>query len=90
MRSTLLAATIVLATVGGPVSAQTKQDQPDLSDDQKKSQQNSADEASIKGRLEDGIKSGGPSEQSRANKQLEEAAVEAKRKSDDKATSKEK
>jgi hypothetical protein len=79
MRSILIAATIVLAALGGPVLAQTMQDQPDLSDDQKKSQQNSADEASIKGRLEDGIKPGDPSEQSRANKQLEDAAVEAKR-----------
>ena len=53
-----------------------------MSDDEKKPQQNSADEAGIKGRMEDGIKPGKPSDQTEANKKLEDAAVEAKRKSD--------
>ena len=49
---------------------------------QDKSQQNSADEAAVRGRLEDGIKPGDPSAQTEANKKVEDAAVEAKRKSD--------
>jgi hypothetical protein len=74
---------ITLAFLVGPASAQiTKEKEPSLSDDEKKPQQNSADEAGIKGRLEDGIKPGKPSDQAEANKKLEDAAVEAKRKSD--------
>lgn len=53
-----------------------------MSDDEKKPSQNAADEADVKGRLEDGIKPGKPSEQRAANKKVEDAAVEAKRKSD--------
>jgi hypothetical protein len=82
MRAVLLAAIIVLAAFAAPVVAQTQQKQPSLSDDEKKPQQNSADEAGIKGRLEDGVKPGNPSDQGAANKKLEDAAVEAKRKSD--------
>jgi hypothetical protein len=85
----ILSATMVLAALAGPASAQiTKEREPSLSDEEKKPQQNSADEAGVKGRLEDGIKPGPPSEQIRANKKLEDAAVEAKRKSDAKTTGK--
>jgi hypothetical protein len=66
-------------------SAQTREREPSLSDDERKPQQNSADEAGVKARLEDGIKPGDPKEQSRVSKKLEAAAVEAKRKSDAKA-----
>jgi hypothetical protein len=51
-----------------------------LSDDEKKPQQNSADEAHVRGRLEDAIKPT-PSDEAKANKMVEDAAVEAKRKS---------
>ena len=91
MHAILLAAVVVLAALTGQASAQTtKEREPSLSDDTKKSQQNSADEATIKGRLEDGLKPGNPSDQSGPNKKLEDAAVEAKRKSDSKASGKEK
>jgi hypothetical protein len=83
MRPSLLAAISALAFLVGPVSAQTtKEKEPSLSDDAKKPQQNSADEAAIRGRLEDGIRPGKPSDQTEANKKVEDAAVEAKRKSD--------
>jgi hypothetical protein len=83
MRPILIAAISTLAFLVGPASAQiTKEKEPSLSDDEKKPQQNSADEAGIKGRMEDGIKPGKPSDQTEANKKLEDAAVEAKRKSD--------
>jgi len=82
MRPILIAA-ISLAFLAGPAAAQiTKEKEPSLSDDQKKPQQNSADEAAVRGRLEDGVKPGKPSDQKKANKQVEDAAVEAKRKSD--------
>jgi hypothetical protein len=83
MRPILIAAISGLAFFAGPASAQiTKEKEPSLSDETKKPQQNSADEAAIRGRLEDGIKPGKPSEQVGANKKIEDAAVEAKRKSD--------
>ena len=83
MRSILIAAIGTLALFVGPASAQiTKEKEPSLSDDQKKPQQNAADEAAVRGRLEDGIKPGKPSDQTEANKKVEDAAVEAKRKSD--------
>ena len=83
MRPMLIAATIAVASLVGPASAQTtKEREPSLSDDAKKPQQNSADEAAVRGRLEDGIKPGKPSDQTEANKKVEDAAVEAKRKSD--------
>jgi hypothetical protein len=83
MRPVLIAAITTLSFLVGPASAQTtKENEPSLSDDEKKPQQNSADEAGIKGRLEDGIKPGKPSDQTEANKKLEDAAVEAKRNSD--------
>ena len=53
-----------------------------MSDDERKPQQNAGDEAGVKGQLEDGIKPGKPSDQRAANKKVEDAAVEAKRKSD--------
>jgi hypothetical protein len=82
MRPILIAATSALALLVGPASAQTtKEREPPLSDDEKKPQQNSADEAAVRGRLEDGIKPGDPSAQTEANKKVEDAAVEAKRKS---------
>ena len=73
---------IAVALCASPVGAQTQPSQPNLSDDQKKPQQNSADEAGIKGRLEDGVKPGDAGTQGKANKKLEDAAVKAKRKSD--------
>jgi hypothetical protein len=83
MRSILIAAISVVACFAGPASAQiTKEKDPSLSDDQKKPQQNSADEAAVRGHLEDGTKPGKPSDQTKANKKIEDAAVEAKRKSD--------
>jgi hypothetical protein len=83
MRPILVAAVSGLAFLVGPASAQTtKEREPSLSDDEKKPQQNGADEAAVRGRLEDGIKPGKPSDQSKANKKVEDAAVEAKRKSD--------
>jgi len=83
MRPILIAAIGVVACLVGPASAQTtKEREPSLSDDEKKPQQNSADEAAVRGRLEDGIKPGKPSDQTQANKKVEDAAVEAKRKSD--------
>jgi hypothetical protein len=42
----------------------------------------SADEAAVRGRLEDGIKPGEPRTQTEANKKVEDAAVQAERKSD--------
>jgi hypothetical protein len=78
-----IAAAAVFAVLVGPALAQTtKEKEPALSDDEKKPQQNSADEAAVRGRLEDGIKPGDPSAQTEANKKVEDAAVEAKRKSD--------
>jgi hypothetical protein len=88
MRPILVAAIIALASLPGPVSAQTQQGQPSLSDDEKKPQQNSADEAAVRGRLEDGIKPGKPSDQTEANKKVEDAAADAKNKSDAKTTGK--
>ena len=83
MRTILIAAVSGLALFAGPASAQiTKEKEPSLSDDAKKPQQNSADEAAVRGRLEDGTKPGKPSDQTEANKKVEDAAVEAKRKSD--------
>ena len=83
MRPVLIAAISGLAFLAGPASAQTtKEKEPSLSDDTKKPQQNSADEAAVRGRLEDGIKPGKPSDQTKANKTVEDAAVKAKRKSD--------
>ena len=84
MYALLVAAMVALAS--WPAAAQTQQGQPSLSDDEKKPQQNSADEAAVRGRLEDGIKPGKPSEQKGANKKVEDAAVEAKRKSDAKSS----
>jgi hypothetical protein len=82
MRPILIAAISGVAFLAGPASAQTtKEKEPSLSDDTKKPQQNSADEAAVRGRLEDGIKPGDPST-SEANKKVEDAAVEVKRKSD--------
>jgi hypothetical protein len=88
MRPILVAAIIALAPLPGRVSAQTQQGQPSLSDDEKKPQQNSADEAGVRGRLEDGIKPGKPSDQTEANKKVEDAAADAKNKSDAKTTGK--
>ena len=83
MRPIFIAATVAIALFAGSASAQTtKEKEPALSDDEKKPQQNSADEAAVRGRLEDGIKPGDPSTQTEANKKVEDAAVEAKRKSD--------
>lgn len=85
MRPILIAAICGLSFLIGTASAQiTKEREPSLSDDEKKPQQNSADEAGVRGRLEDGIKPGKPSDQTEANKKVEDAAVEAKRKSDTK------
>jgi len=82
MRPILIAAITGLAFFVGSASAQiTKEKEPSLSDDTKKPQQNSADEAHVRGRLEDGVKPT-PSDKARANKKVEDAAVEAKRKSD--------
>jgi hypothetical protein len=83
MRPMLIAAIVAVASIVGPASAQTtKEKEPSLSDDAKKAQQNAADEAAVRGRLEDGVKPGKPADQTEANKKLEDAAVEAKRKSD--------
>ena len=85
MRARFAIAITVLASLTGSAVAQiTKEKEPSLSDDERKPQQNSGDEAAVKGRLEDGIKPGKPSEQRGANKKVEDAAVEAKRKSDSK------
>jgi hypothetical protein len=82
MRPILIATLSVLAFLVGPASAQTtKEKEPFLSDEAKKPQQNSADEAHVRGRLEDGIKPS-QSQEVEANKKVEDAAVEAKRKSD--------
>ena len=78
-----VAITVLASSLTGPVLAQiTKEREPSLSDDERKPQQNAGDEAAVKGRLEDGIKPGKPSDQRAANKKVEDAAVEAKRKSD--------
>jgi hypothetical protein len=91
MRARFAIAVPLLALLAAPASAQiTKEKEPSLSDDAKKPQQNSADEAAVRGRLEDGENPGKPSEQRAANKKVEDAAVEAKRKSDAKTTGKEK
>jgi hypothetical protein len=82
MRPAFIAAISGIAFLAGPASAQTtKEKEPSLSDEAKKPQQNSADEAHVKGRLEDGVKPT-PSDEAKANKMVEDAAVEAKRKSD--------
>jgi hypothetical protein len=82
MRAILIAAISGTMTLLGPASAQTtKEKGPSLSDDEKKPQQNSADEAHVRGRLEDDIKPT-PSDEAKANKKVEDAAVEAKRRSD--------
>jgi len=81
MRAILIAAISGTMSLVGPASAQTtKEREPSLSDDEKKPQQNSADEAHVRGRLEDAIKPT-PSDEAKANKMVEDAAVEAKRKS---------
>jgi hypothetical protein len=82
MRTILIATISAAVSLAGPASAQTtKEKEPSLSDDTKKPQQNSADEAHVRGRLEDAIKPT-PSDEAKANKKVEDAAVEAKRKSD--------
>jgi hypothetical protein len=76
---------MAFALLAAPAFAQTTNQpsqQPALSSDELKPQQNSADEAAIRSRLEDGVKPGDPDEQSKAAKDIEEAAAEAKRKSD--------
>jgi hypothetical protein len=50
-----------------------------------KSQQNAADEAAVKGDLAAGSKCAGPSDKARSEKKLEDAAVQAKRKTDEKS-----
>ena len=85
MRNTLIlfAAALVLSA---PALAQTpnnQQPQPAISDDQSKPQQNSADEAGVRARLEDARKPGDASTQGEASKKLEDTALDAKRRSDD-------
>lgn len=79
-----LPAALALALLGTPVLAQNanQQPQPNLSSDVLKPQQNSADEAAVRAKMEDGIKPGDVNAQSEAAKKVEDAAVEAKRKSD--------
>jgi hypothetical protein len=50
-----------------------------------KSQQNAADEAAVKGDLAAGSKCADPSDKARSEKKLEDAAVQAKRKTDEKS-----
>lgn len=89
MRTLLLPAIILVAVTGTPALAQTtnQQHQPGLSSDRQKAQQNSADEAAIRGRMEDGIKPPDAGQQQEAGKKLEDAAGDAKQKSDAKTGS---
>jgi hypothetical protein len=59
-----------------------QQSQPGLSEDAAKAQQNSADEAGLKGRVEDAKNPGAPETQGAANKKLEQSAGEAKQNND--------
>jgi hypothetical protein len=94
MRNAVLPAALVLALAAVPALAQTanqapanQQPQPGLSSDVLKPQQNSADEAAVRGRMEDGVKPPDAGEQGAANKKVEDAAVAAKQKSDSNAGS---
>ena len=72
---------LALAFLCAPALAQTPQNQqpqPALSDDQAKPQQNSADEAGVRARLEDAKSPGDANTQGEASKKLEDAALEAK------------
>ena len=84
MRNALLSAALVLALISTPVLAQ--QHQPGLSSDRQKPQQNSADEAAIHGRMDDGIKPPDAGRQQEAGKKIEDAAADAKQKSDAKGS----
>ena len=93
MRHVLLPAALALTLFAPPALSQTggqpQQPQPDLSSDAQKPQQNSADEAAVKGTMEDGLKPGAPGseQQKRASDKVEDAAVAAKQKSDSKQMS---
>ena len=86
----LLLALLASALLALPASAQTanqpqpqnQQPQPNLSSDALKPQQNSADEATVKGTMADGVKPGDVEEQGAAAKKVEDAAAAAKAKSD--------
>ena len=86
MRNTLILFATALALLSAPARAQVpnnQQPQPAISDDQAKPQQNSADEAGVRARLEDAKKPGDASTQGEASKKLEDTALDAKRRGDD-------
>ena len=87
MRNALLPAALALTLLAAPALAQPAPQQPGMSSDAQKPQQNSADEAAVKGTMEDGLKPGDPATQQRASDKVEDAAVDAKRKSDAKQMS---
>lgn len=75
MRTMIRAAFVMLLAVAAPAPAQEK------------SQQNAADEAAVKGDLGKAKDSGDQAAINEAEKKLEQAAEEAKRKTDEKAAS---
>lgn len=83
MRYALLPAGLALALLATPALAQTanQQPQPGLSSDMQKPQQNTADEAAVRGRLEDGVKPPDAGEQKAQSQKLEDAAAVAKQNS---------
>jgi hypothetical protein len=86
MRNAFFFPALALAFLSAPTLAQTPQNQqpqPALSDDQAKPQQNSADEAGVRVRLEDAKSPGDVSTQGEASKKLEDTALDAKQRSED-------
>lgn len=90
MRNPLVLAALLSALLAVPASAQTasqpqpqnQHPQPNLSSDALKPQQNSADEATVKGTMSDGVNPGDVEEQGAAAKKVEDAAGRAKTKGD--------
>ena len=94
MRNPLVLAALASALLAVPAGAQiasqpqpqNQHPQPSLSSDTLKPQQNSADEATVKGTMSDGVNPGDVEEQGAAAKKVEDAAAAAKAKSDAKDT----
>ncbi len=92
MRTGLLPATLALTLLAAPAvtqtqgtqtpGSQTQGAQPDLSSDHAKPQQNMADEAAVRGDLAKAKDSGDEAKVNEAEKQVEDAAVQAKQRSD--------
>lgn len=66
------------------VAPAMSQDKATQADGKEKSQQNMADEAAVKGDLGAAKDSGDPAKQAESERKLEDAAADAKRKSDEK------